>query len=179
MKLSMMKTFGSLKSLALSASFLAGTALCGNAFAGETLFSNYVFAVAPAGQNGTLWSFSRDGSYSGVTLLNFNVTDKGSVVTESTAQAQVETDTLTAVQDGIFEDDLAERRRIPAVYTGAKFGLVLPMFAMDKDDRYLRPAGYYTIRDLKYVVENPIDVPSAADDLEKPMHIILQSSTEI
>ena len=169
MKLSMMKTFGSLKSLALSASFLAGTALCGNAFAGETLFSNYVFAVAPAGQNGTLWSFSRDGSYSGVTLLNFNVTDKGSVVTESTAQAQVETDTLTAVQDGIFEDDLAERRRIPAVYTGAKFGLVLPMFAMDKDDRYLRPAGYYTIRDLKYVVENPIDVPSAADDLEKPM----------
>ena len=144
-------------------------ALGSSAFAGETLFSNYVFAVGPAGQNGTLWAFSRDNSYSGVTLLKFNVADKGTVLTESTAQAQVETDTLTAVQDGIFEDDLAERRRIPAVYAGSKFGLLLPMFAMDKNDRYLRPAGYYSVRDLNNVLENPVDAPSMADDLDKPM----------
>ena len=161
-----MKTSGALKSLAFSASVLAGMTLCGNALAGETLFSNYVYAVGPAGQNGTLWAFSRDNSYSGVTLLNFKVADKGNVVTESTAQAQVATDTLTAVQDGIFEDDLAERRRIPAVYAGSKFGLVLPMFAMDKDDRYRVPAGYYTIRDLGNVIENPIDVPSIVEDLD-------------
>ena len=165
MKFSMMKTSG-FKSLAFSASVLAGMTLCGNALAGETLFSNYVYAVGPAGQNGTLWAFSRDNSYSGVTLLNFKVADKGNVVTESTAQAQVATDTLTAVQDGIFEDDLAERRRIPAVYAGSKFGLVLPMFAMDKDDRYRVPAGYYTIRDLGNVIENPIDVPSIVEDLD-------------
>ena len=157
------------KSAVLAAGLLMAGALGSGAFAGETLFSNYVFAVGPAGQNGTLWAFSRDNSYSGVTLLKFNVADKGTVVTESTAQAQVETDTLTAVQDGIFEDDLAERRRIPAVYAGSKFGLVLPMFAMDKNDRYLRPAGYYTVRDLGNVLENPVDAPSMADDLDKPM----------
>ncbi|MBR3073705.1 MAG: hypothetical protein IKG78_18210 [Fibrobacter sp.] len=164
-----MSTSFALKSLAFSASLFAGMTLCGNAYAGETLFSNYVFAVGPAGQNGALWAFSRDGNYSGVTLLNFNVAGKGNVVTESTAQAQVETDTLTAVQDGIFEDDLAERRRIPAIYAGTKLGLVLPMFAMDKDERYRIPAGYYTVRDLKNVIENPLDVSPAADDLEKPM----------
>ena len=169
MKFSLMSTSFALKSLAFSASLFAGMTLCGNAYAGETLFSNYVFAVGPAGQNGALWAFSRDGNYSGVTLLNFNVAGKGNVVTESTAQSQVETDTLTAVQDGIFEDDLAERRRIPAIYAGTKLGLVLPMFAMDKDERYRIPAGYYTVRDLKNVIENPLDVSPAADDLEKPM----------
>ena len=157
------------KSAVLAAGLLMAGALGSSAFAGETLFSNYVFAVGPAGQNGALWAFSRDNSYSGVTLLKFNVADKGTVVTESTAQSQVETDTLTAVQDGIFEDDLAERRRIPAIYAGSKFGLVLPMFAMDKNDRYLRPAGYYTVRDLNNVIENPVDAPSMADDLDKPM----------
>ena len=157
------------KSAVLAAGLLMAGALGSSAFAGETLFSNYVFAVGPAGQNGALWAFSRDNSYSGVTLLKFNVVDKGTVVTESTAQSQVETDTLTAVQDGIFEDDLAERRRIPAIYAGSKFGLVLPMFAMDKNDRYLRPAGYYTVRDLNNVIENPVDAPSMADDLDKPM----------
>jgi hypothetical protein len=163
------KFSGMKKSAVLAAGLLMAGALGSSAFAGETLFSNYVFAVGPAGQNGALWAFSRDNSYSGVTLLKFNVADKGTVVTESTAQSQVETDTLTAVQDGIFEDDLAERRRIPAIYAGSKFGLVLPMFAMDKNDRYLRPAGYYTVRDLNNVIENPVDAPSMADDLDKPM----------
>ena len=166
MKFSMMRKSSALKSLALSASLFAGMTLCGNAYAGETLFSNYVFAVGPAGQNGALWAFSRDGSYSGVTLLNFNVADKGNVVTEGTAQAPVETDTLTAARYEIFEEDFAERRRIPAIYAGTKLGLVLPMYAMDKEERYRVPAGFYTIRDLKNVIENPLDVPPTVTDLD-------------
>ncbi|SIN82537.1 hypothetical protein SAMN05720758_0092 [Fibrobacter sp. UWB11] len=157
---------GKMKSVV--ASLFVGGALCGNALAGETLFSNYVYAVAPAGEYGKLWAFSRDNSYSGVTLLNFTVSDKGSIVTEKPQQEKV-SDTLTAVQDGIFEDDLAERRRIPAVYAGSKLGLLLPMVAMNNEDRYLQPAGYFSIRDLRNIVEYPVDVPSAADALEKPM----------
>ncbi len=148
------------------AGLLMGGALCTNALAGETLFSNYVYAVGPAGSTGSLWAFSRDNSYSGVTLLNFRVTDNGVVTTESTRHAQVETDTLTAVQDGIFEDALAERRRIPAVFAGGGLGLVLPMFAMDDNDRFRKPAGFYTLRDLDNVIENPISIPSVAEDLD-------------
>ena len=164
MKLGKMKS-----SFALAASILVGgSALCVNALAGETLFSNYVYAVAPAGENGKLWALSRDNSYSGLTLLSFSVSDKGSIVTEKPQQEKI-SDTLTFVQDGIFEDDLAERRRIPAVYAGSKLGLLLPMFSMNNDDRYLQPAGYFSIRDLRTIIENPVDVPSAADALEKPM----------
>jgi hypothetical protein len=149
------------------AGLLMGSALCGNAIAAETLFSNYVFAVGPAGQNGALWSFSRDGSYSGVTLLNFSVSGKGSVVTESTAQSSVETDTMTAARYEIYEEDFAERRRLPAVYTGSKLGLVLPMFSVDESGRTSRPTGYYTIRDLNSVIENPLDAPVDEDTLKK------------
>ena len=159
-----MKLSGMKKSAVLAASLLMAGALGSNAFAGETLFSNFVFAIAPAGQNGGLWAFSRDGSYSGVTLLNFKVSDKGSVVTEASSSAQVESDTLTAARYEIFEEELAERRRIPSVYTGSKLGLVLPMFAMDKEERYRQPAGFYTINDLNHVVENPIDIPLVVED---------------
>jgi hypothetical protein len=147
---------------------IAGMALCGTAFAGETLFGNCVYAIAPGGSNGTLWAFSHDNTYSGVTRLNFNVSDKGNVSVESTGQAQV-SDTLTAVQTGLFDDDLAERRRVPAIYTDSKLGFVLPMYAMDNNDRFMQPAGYFNIRDLNSVIENPVEAPAAADDLEKPM----------
>ena len=150
----------------LVTSLFVGGVLGSSAFAAETLFSNYTFAVGPAGENGALWAFSRDNSYSGVTLLKFKVGENSSVITEPTVQAQVETDTMTAVHDEIFENDLAERRRIPAVYTGSKLGLVLPMFAMDKNDRYLQPAGFYTVRDIKNVIENPMELPSIAKDLD-------------
>ena len=88
------------------------------------------------------------------------------MVTEGTAQAPVETDTLTAARYEIFEEDFAERRRIPAIYAGTKLGLVLPMYAMDKEERYRVPAGFYTIRDLKNVIENPLDVPPTVTDLD-------------
>ena len=167
MKLSLNNRAMARKTLAFVAGLLmGGSALCTNAYAGETLFSNFVFAVAPAGENGALWAFSRDGSYSGVTLLNFNVASKNNVVTETTAQAPVETDTLTAARYEIFEDNFAERRRIPAIYAGTKLGLVLPMYAMDKDERYRQPAGFYTVLDLKNVIENPIDIPAVANDLD-------------
>ena len=160
--------FGNIKSIV--AGLLVGGALCGNAIAAETLFSNNVFAVAPAGAEGSLWAFSRNGSYSGVTLLTFNVPDKGSVSLESTEKEAV-SDTLTAVHNGFLfdSDEFAERRRIPAVYTGSKLGLVLPMFAMDDDDRYLQPAGFFSILDPKTINEYAIEVPSNAEDFKDPM----------
>ena len=166
--------FGKMKqSLAMAASLLLGAgAFCGNVFAGETLFSNYVFAVAPTGENGKLWAFSQDNSYSGLTYLSFTVAKDGSIATEPPMKGQV-SDTLTAAHDGIqyliIQDELAELRRLPAVYTGSRLGLVLPMYAMDKDDRYLQPAGYFSVNNLNSILENPIDVPAVADDLEKPM----------
>lgn len=170
MKLGMMKNMFAMKSLAFSAGLLAGVTLCGNAFAAETLFSNNVFAVAPAGENGSLWAFSRNDSYSGVTLLNFKLADKGAVALQSSKNEQV-SDTLTAVHDGFVSgsEELAERRRIPAVYTGSKLGFVLPMFSMNKEDRYLQPAGFFNILNLNTINEYTVEVPSAAESLEKPM----------
>ena len=40
---------------------------------------------------------------------------------------------------------------------------------MNNDERYLKPAGYFAIRNLTNILENPIDVPSVAEDLDKPM----------
>jgi hypothetical protein len=145
---------------------VGGSALCGSALAGETLFSNYVFSVAPAGENGKLWAFSQDNTYSGITYLSFSVAKDGSIVTEPTKREQV-SDTLTAVHDGmqysVIPDEPAEYRRIPAIYAGTNLGYVLPMFAMNREDRYRVPAGYYTIRDVKNIIENPVDIPTAAD----------------
>ena len=164
MKLGMMKA-------AFVAGLLACGTLCGNAFAAETLFSNNVFAVAPTGENGALWAVSRNGGYSGITLLKFKVSGKGSVSLEPSAMEQI-TDTLTAVHDGIMygNDERAERRRVPATFVGAKLGLVLPMFGMDKNDRYLQPLGFFSVPDLKNINENPIEFMLDADTLEsEPM----------
>ena len=160
MNLGMMKS--------LMAGLLVSGAICGSAFAAETLFSNYVYAVAPAGSNGALWAFSRDNSYSGITMLNFKISDKGIIALETTAMEKV-SDTLTAVQNGFIlnDDDLAERRRLPAVYTGEDLGLVLPMFAMDKNDRFLKPEGYFSILDLKRMNEKHLKISSTIEDEEK------------
>ena len=159
----------------MKAAFVAGLlvcgTLCGNAFAAETLFSNNVFAVAPTGENGALWAVSRNGGYSGITLLKFKVSGKGSVSLEPSAMEQT-SDTLTAVHDGIVygNDERAERRRVPAAYVGAKLGLVLPMFGMDKNDHYLQPLGFFSVPDLKNINENPIEFMLDADTLEsEPM----------
>ena len=148
---------------------VGGSALCGSALAGETLFSNYVFSVAPAGENGKLWAFSQDNTYSGITYLSFSVAKDGSIVTEPTKKEQV-SDTLTAVHDGlqysIIPNEQAEQRRLPAIYAGSNLGFVLPMFTMDKNDRYLQPAGYFSIRNEKNIIENPLDVPSVATDVD-------------
>ncbi len=152
---------------------VGGSALCGSALAGETLFSNYVFSVAPAGENGKLWAFSQDNTYSGITYLSFSVAKDGSIVTEQTKREQV-SDTLTAVHDGlqysVIPDEQAEYRRIPAIYAGSNFGYMLPMFAMNREDRYRIPAGYYTIRDVKNIIENPLDVSSVANNVDTLKH---------
>ena len=169
MKLGKMK-----RSFAFAVGMLVGgSALCGSALAGETLFSNYVFSVAPAGENGKLWAFSQDNTYSGVTYLSFSVAKDGSIVTEQTKREQV-SDTLTAVHDGlqysVIPDEQAEYRRIPAIYAGSNFGYMLPMFAMNREDRYRIPAGYYTIRDVKNIIENPLDVSSVANNVDTLKH---------
>lgn len=140
--------------------------MAGSAFGAETLFSNYVYSVAPAGTNGKLWAFSQGDVYSGLTLLEFSV--KGdNVQTLSTKQTTV-SDSMTAVQTGIFNDDLAEHRRTPAVSAG-KMGVAMPMFTFDDDGNYLQPAGFFSIRDIDNVIETPLAIPEAADNLDKPM----------
>ena len=67
------------------------------------------------------------------------------------------------MQYSVIPDEQAEYRRIPAIYAGTNLGYVLPMFAMNREDRYRVPAGYYTIRDVKNIIENPVDIPTAAD----------------
>ena len=126
---------------------VGGSALCGSALAGETLFSNYVFSVAPAGENGKLWAFSQDNTYSGITYLSFSVAKDGSIVTEPTKREQV-SDTLTAVHDGmqysVIPDEQAEYRRIPAIYAGTNLGYEYLGSAPDRacvETAYVEPTG--------------------------------------
>ena len=96
-------------------------------WAAETLFSNYAMNVTGSGKNGELWVFSRSGTYSGVTLLNLNAGTSG-IQVNGTKQGQV-SDSMTAMQDGIYSGVLAEHRRISSGYAG-KVGYVLPMYGM-------------------------------------------------
>lgn len=124
-------------------------------WAAETLFSNYAMNVTGSGKNGELWVFSRSGTYSGVTLLNLNAGTSGIQVNGS-KQGQV-SDSMTAMQDGIYSGVLAEHRRISSGYAG-KVGYVLPMYGLDDDGNHLLPAGFFSIRGTEEVQENPLDV---------------------
>ncbi len=138
------------------------------ATAAETLFSNYVLNVNETGSTGTLWTFSRGDIYSGATLLKLDVGNSGNVQVSESRQVQV-SDSLTAVQDGIFSDMLAEHRRTPSAYAG-KLGYVLPMFGMNDDDYYLQPEGFLSVRSVDDVVQMPLSVPESYDDLDTAMH---------
>lgn len=136
-------------------------------YAAETLFSNYALNVNEAGKPGALWVFSRGDIYSGVTLLNLNLGTSGVQVAGS-EQGQV-SDSMTAVQDGIFSDVLAEHRRTPSVYAG-KLGYVLPMVGLDDDGNRLQPSGFLSVRGADNIVETPFDVFEAMEDLDTAMH---------
>ena len=142
----------------------------GCAFAAtETLFSNWAFSVAPAGSDGALWVFSRGELNSGVTLLNLKVSASGQVQVDKTQQDAV-ADSMTAVHDGIwrFTDVYAEQRRIP-VATAGKLGAVLPMFGLDNRGNYLKPEGFFSLRNLTSTYETPLEIPTAANDLDSAM----------
>ena len=123
--------------------------------AAETLFSNYAMNVTGSGNNGELWVFSRSGTYSGVTLLNLNAGSSGIQVNGS-KQGQA-SDSMTAMQDGIYSGVLAEHRRISSGYAG-KIGYVLPMYGLDDDGNHLLPAGFFSVRGTEEVQENRLDV---------------------
>jgi hypothetical protein len=142
-----------------------------SAFAAETLFSNYTLNVNEAGTPGALWVFSRGESYSsGVTLLTLDVGSSGVRVSKDPEQGPV-SDSMTAVQDGIFSDVLAEHRRTASVYAG-KLGYVVPMFGLDDDGNFLQPSGFLSVRgvDDDKIIEMPLEVPSALEDLDSAMH---------
>ena len=136
-------------------------------WAAETLFSNYAMNVTGSGKNGELWVFSRSGTYSGVTLLNLNAGTSG-IQVNGAKQGQV-SDSMTAMQDGIYSGVLAEHRRISSGYAG-KVGYVLPMYGLDDDGNHLLPAGFFSIRETEEVLETPLAIPEALEDLDTAMH---------
>lgn len=147
---------------------LMGAALLSaSSMAAETLFSNDVLNVNETGSVGSLWAFSRGQVYSGVTLLKLDVGNSGNVVVSETSNGPV-ADSVTAVQDGIFSDVLAEHRRTPSVYAG-KLGYVLPMFEMNDDGAYLVPRGFFSVRDVNDPIEMPLKVPEVYEELDSAM----------
>ena len=110
----------------------------------EMLFSNSAFSVAPGPTEGSLWVLSRGDVASGMTLMNLKVGNGGAVQVVNSKQEVLATE-QTAVQDGIFTDALAERRRIPTAIAG-NLGLVLPRFGEDGDGHFLTPEGFFSVR---------------------------------
>lgn len=143
-------------------------ALAGVSMAAKTLFSNYALNVNESGSTGSLWVYSRGDTYSGATLLELSVGSTGNVQVVKSVQVQT-SDSVTAVQDGIFSDVLAEHRRTPSVVAG-KLGYVLPMFKMDDDERYLLPGGFLSIRGEDEAYEMPFELPAALEDLDSAMN---------
>lgn len=153
--------------LKTSAKVLAGMAmLSASAMAAETLFSNRVWNVNETGSVGTLWAFSSD-TYSGVTLLTLELGNSGTIQVKKTEQGPV-SDSLTAVNSGIFDDVLAEYRRTPSVLAG-KLGYVLPMYGMDKRENFMLPAGFYSVRSTDDPVEMRLSVPPAFQKVDSTM----------
>lgn len=145
-----------------------GSMLAMPAMAAETLFSNYALSVNETGENGSLWVFSRGDIYSGLTKLSLDIGSGGNVKVDESRQEQV-ADSLTAVQDGIFSDVMAEHRRTPGAIAG-KLGLVLPMFGMDDDGYYLQPSGFFSVRGVDDVIETPLAVPEVIEELDTAMN---------
>ncbi len=136
--------------------------------AAETLFNNRVWNVNETGEVGTLWTFSRD-IFSGVTKLTLEMNGDSSIRVTNSAQATIEgpeksdEEPLTAVQDRILNDVLAEHRRTPSVLAG-KLGYVLPSLGMtDNEEEFLKPEGFFSIRGLDDddIIATPLQVPEA------------------
>lgn len=133
----------------------------------ETLFSNWAFSVAPGGDYGSLWVFSRGDMNSGVTRLDLKVSASGQVQVSGTEQGPL-SDSVTAVHDGIFTDVNANHRRIPAEKAG-RLGLVYPMYGLDNNGNLLQPEGIISVRSTEDIFETPLELPSAAEELDSAM----------
>ena len=133
----------------------------------ETLFSNWAFSVAPGGDYGSLWVFSRGDMNSGVARLDLKVSASGQVQVSGTEQGPL-SDSVTAVHDGIFTDVNANHRRIPAENAG-RLGLVYPMYGLDNNGNLLQPEGIISVRSTEDIFETPLELPSAADELDSAM----------
>ncbi len=133
----------------------------------ETLFSNWAFSVAPGGDYGSLWVFSRGDMNSGVTRLDLKVSASGQVQVSGTEQGPL-SDSVTAVHDGIFTDVNANHRRVPAENAG-RLGLVYPMYGLDNNGNLLQPEGIVSVRSTEDIFETPLELPSAAEELDSAM----------
>lgn len=133
----------------------------------ETLFSNWAFSVAPGTTTGSLWVFSRGDVNSGVTRLDLKVSASGQVQLSPTEQGSL-SDSVTAVHDGIFTDVNANHRRVPAENAG-RLGLVYPMYGLDNNGNLLQPEGIVSVRSTEDIFETPLELPSAADELDSAM----------
>lgn len=133
----------------------------------ETLFSNWAFSVAPGGDYGSLWVFSRGDMNSGLTRLDLKVSASGQVQVSGTEQGPL-SDSVTAVHDGIFTDVNANHRRIPAENAG-RLGLVYPMYGLDNNGNLLQPEGIISVRSTEDIFETPLELPSAAEELDSAM----------
>lgn len=133
----------------------------------ETLFSNWTFSVAPGDEPGSLWVFSQNGMNSGVTLLSVSE-NKAGVIDVVRAQPEMVSDSVTAVQGKISDDQKAETRRISWTKAGP-LGLVLPMITLDDEGQFLQPKGFFSIRGFRDVNETPLDFPAVAANVENPM----------
>ena len=133
----------------------------------ETLFSNWAFSVAPGSATGSLWVFSRGDMNSGVTRLDLKVSASGQVQVSGTEQGPL-SDSVTAVHDGIFTDVNANHRRIPAENAG-RLGLVYPMYGLDNNGNLLQPEGIISVRSTEDIFETPLELPSAAEELDSAM----------
>ena len=133
----------------------------------ETLFSNWAFSVAPGGDYGSLWVFSRGDMNSGVTRLDLKVSASGQVQVSGTEQGPL-SDSVTAVHDGIFTDVNANHRRIPAENAG-RLGLVYPMYGLDNNGNLLQPEGIISVRSTEDIFETPLELPSASEELDSAM----------
>ena len=133
----------------------------------ETLFSNWAFSVTPGDGMGSLYVFSRGDVNSGISLLKLKQSGSGQVVVDDAGTSPV-SDSTTAVQDGIFVDVSAERRRIPAERAG-RLGVVYPMYGLDHKGNLLQPEGIFSIRNIDNIISTPLELPSAADDLDSAM----------
>ena len=144
--------------------------LASQAFAAtETLFSNWSVSVAASGNEDALWVFSRGETASGVSLLKLRAGNGGTVQVTDSRQEVVSTEE-TAVQDGLFSDELAEHRRIPSVLAGG-LGLVYPQYEANDDGYYLVPKGFFSIRNLNGngIFGSPLELPGAVEELDSAM----------